>query len=219
MVHLYQIYEKTETYERGGRMNQLQALENLIITALLQQPTFNERKSGQIESIEFELDKDKMRFLEKYIIRHRLQSHVLISTNDLTHKITLQPSLTIERLIRDWTRNGEIIGIDPSKISSEFFMLWICLFARKTEKNVVIDTNLEENVKNTLKEFFYMYLKTNLLDKGRVFQITPFTNILLKSFQDKRTLEETEEINNLLTDKERSKLKKILGTMEENHAI
>lgn len=198
-------------------MNQLQALENLIIVTLLQEPQIKEYRNGNVDMIQVQLQEGKETFFTKYVTRYKLENHVTFSRE--TNLVKLHQSIVIERLVRDWTTKGEVIGLDPSKLSSELFMLWICLFGRKTEKNVVIDTTLDDHVKHTVCRFFTKYLKTTLIDKGIVFQIMPFTNILLKSYQEKGALEETEELNKLLTDKERVKLKNILLRWEHYHEI
>lgn len=196
-------------------MHQLEALENLTIATLLQKPLVVEHPNGHIKNIQIPLEIGKEDFLNKYIVRYKLETDVTILKE--YNMLQINQSLVLERIVRDWTTRGEVTGLNPSKVSSELFMLWICLFGRKTEKNVVIDTSLDENVKQTVCKFFHKYLHTNLIDKGIVFQIMPFTNILLKSYQEKRVLEETKELNKLLTDKERKKLRTILIKWEEYH--
>lgn len=198
-------------------MNQLEALENLIIATLLQEPLVTESPNGHIKNIQIPLEIGKEDFLNRYIARYKLENDVTILQDKDSHTLYLKSSLVIERIVRDWMTRGEVTGLNPSKVSSELFMLWICLYGRKTEKNVVIDTSLDEQVKQTISKFFHKYLHTNLIDKGIAFQIMPFTNILLKSYQEKRALEETKELNKLLTDKERNKLKTILIKWEEYH--
>lgn len=204
-----------QLYGRSLQMNQLEALENLLIVTLFQQPTIIEHTNGQVKQIEIRLEEGKEIFCKKYIGRYHLEKDVRIESNLLQ----FAPSLGIERIVRDWTSKGEIIGLNPNKMSSNLFMLWICLFGRKTSNNVVIATNLDTPIKQTIRLFFQQYLQTDLMDKGSLFQIKPFTNILLKSYQEKRTLEETEELNKLLTDKERLKLKKVLISWERYYEL
>lgn len=200
-----------QTYKNPKQINQLQALENLTIVLLLQKPIFNNSK----RLIQVLFNENKILFLEEYILRYNLSSHVTYKEN----LVTLHHSITVENLVRDWTPKGQVIGINPNKVSSDLFMLWICLFAKKTDKNVIIETELEDQVKLTICRFFRLHLQTNLIDRGNIFQIRPFTNLILKSYQENRFLEETKELNNLLTDKDRNKLKKILNSWEDYNGV
>lgn len=199
--------------ERGKIVAQLQPLENLIIALLVQEYTYKKLNTGS--EIEVVLKERKLSFLNKYISRYHLTEHVEI--NIPNGIVRIKQSVTLLKILKEWTVEGEVVAIEPKKLTINFFMLWLCLFGKKTEKNVVIESKLTTSVKNTMSHFFETLLKTKLIDKGNHFQVLPFTNILLFSYQRKGTLEETAELNYLLPERDRLKIKKILFEWEEEH--
>lgn len=209
----YILQSNLYNYERGKIVSHVQPLENLIISFIVQD--YTEVITKNICGIQVALDERKISFLNKYINRYELQEHVSIDIRN--GNVIIKESVPLARILKEWTNNGVVIAMEPNKLSSNFFMLWLCLFGQKKEKSVLINSNLPVNVKTTLQHFFYTLLNARLIDKGDHLQVMPFTNILLFSYQRKGTIEETSELNYLLPDRDRKKIKSILLHWEEEH--
>ncbi|MEK5149143.1 MULTISPECIES: hypothetical protein [unclassified Psychrobacillus] len=194
-------------------MSHVQPLENLIISFIIQE--YTEVNNINESGIKVVLDERKIAFLNKYINRYQLNEHVFI--NFKTGNVIIKESVPLARILKEWTINGSVMAMEPNKLNSNFFMLWLCLFGQKKEKSVLINSHLPVNVKTTLQHFFYTLLNTRLIDKGDYLQVMPFSNILLFSYQRKGTIEETSELNYLLPDRDRKKIKSILLNWEEEH--
>ena len=194
-------------------MHQIQPLENLIIAVLLQKYSIEQGENGRELSIE--IKGRKLKYLESYIIRHELINHIYV--NKVSEKVNIRSSIILERILKEWTLEGQLVAIEPNKLTNSVFMLWTCLFARNNTKHVVIDIQMEQSIRNTIKYFYQLIFDTKLIDKEQQFQFSSFTNILLNSYQRKGSIEETAELNFLLPERDRKKMKHILHEWEESY--
>ncbi len=188
--------------------NSLKALNDLIVVILFSQnkDENNENHKGLV----FELKERKETYLLDYIQLHNLESQVV----RLHGKWHIKQSVLLEKIVREWTTNGLVTGIDPRSVTSSTFFLWILLFGRKTFNSVALDTNLSESIKKDIPHYFNKFFSTTLYVKDKAFYIKPYHQVLLKSISSQRPARENLEYNYLLPDNEIHLFKKNMRKLE-----
>lgn len=161
-----------------------------------------------------QLNKEKNSFLTDYIEEHKLQRHVELSTDH--DYLIIHQSTMLEHKLKEWTKNGEVIALNPAQISISTIFLWIALFASKREYSVVVETSLSPALQETFSYVFSSMLnKCSLLSNGQAFQIQSFFEVFLLSIELKRSYVETGEFGYMLSDKDKRRLRKIMAEEDE----
>lgn len=192
------------------------ALEDLIVSVLLAKHKMVYKKQGR--ELHFSLNERKMTLLQAYLKQYDLTDHV--SLDEENNLAIIKQSVTLEMLVRDWTMEGVVVALDPGKLRTQTFLLWVCLFARKTERhNVVIDSELQKGPQRTLIHLFNQHMDAELLGTGSYLKIKPFSTLLLLSLNIRRPMFETAELNYLLPPRERSRMNEMLDEWKEERSI
>lgn len=183
-------------------------LEELIIAVLLSDCNIDNTPNGR--HISFIIDERKIPYLENYIRENNIFPHVEYDKNENTWMI--KQSILLEKILREWTDFTEVIAVDPRYISENCLLLWILLFAEKTQKGVSIQTNLPANIRKDIPYYFEDLFKVRLFEKGNSFYIKTYYTLLYRANQIKRPAMDHLELNYLLHDHEVKKYKaKILS--------
>lgn len=191
------------------------ALEDLIVSVLLGKHQMIQRNRGR--ELYFTLTERKMTLLHEFLTQHELLTHVHIDSEK--SQVIIRHSLTLEMILRDFTSDGEVVALDPAKLRMPTFLLWVCLFARKTDRNVVIDSNLQAGPQRTLIHFFNQQMNSSLIGTGSYLQIKPFSTLLLLSLNARRPMFETVELNFLLPARERNRMNKMIDQWREERSL
>lgn len=186
-------------------------LENLIIVAIFSNGKIVETPNGK--AVIFSIESRKTDILKNYIIKYKLEPYLSFDNANL--KWTIKPSIISERLLRDWTLSGKLTAINPNKVNVNTFILWICLFGRKTERNVVLDINMSDSLQETIVEVFNRLFHGKLYRTQTFFYIKPFHFIMLKAIETKKMIPEIAELNYLLPNNERKEFIKKLKNNNE----
>ncbi|WP_028393943.1 hypothetical protein [Bacillus cihuensis] len=190
------------------------ALEDLIIAALIAKPYLVTNKEGR--SLCFKLEERKIPILNNYIQHFHLTNYITINKPLLTGII--HPSIMLERILRDWTLEGYVQTINPQKTSLNMFLIWVALFGQKTEKSVIVSTDLGIEQQRTLALLFYNHFHSNIICAGSYMQIKPFSPLFLRALQSNRPIEECMELTFLLPKKEKNIIKQQISEWEEERS-
>lgn len=189
--------------------NSLKALSDLIVVILFSQ--YKDEHSENHKGLIFKIEDRKETYLLDYIQIHNLESQVI----NLNGKWHIKQSVLLEKMIREWTTNGKVTGIDPRSVTNSTFFLWILLFGRKTATSVALDTNLSERIKKDIPHYFNKFFATTLFVKDKAFYIKPYHQVLSKSILSRRPAKENLEYNYLLPNNEVHLFKNNMRKMEE----
>lgn len=184
-------------------MKTIKPLEDFIIATILAEGKIVSTTVGK--EIHFSIQDRKYSLLNSYIQNNDINQHIII--NKKTYCGVIRQSIVLERLLKDWSKKGEIVAINPDKISSRVFLLSICLFAKKSNNGVLLDTNLKEEQLSSVLSLINLILPSTFRNKSNTFYIKPFFPLVLEAIRLKLTLVETAELNYLLPEKERKILK------------
>lgn len=180
----------------------LRMTEDLLVAILLGDSTI-QKKSGKHE-IKFYLPSQKQKILKMYIEKHRLHSLIcieeVIKENDF---FIVSNSLVLERIIREWSDGTNVIFLDPRLLKTSTYMLWLCLFGKKVNNQVLIKQNtLTLDTKYTLIYFFERTMRTSYLRlnaEGHL-KVQALDELLLASIIENRPSYESLALHELLTD-------------------
>ncbi len=180
----------------------LRMTEDLLVAILLGDSTI-QKKSAKHE-LKFYLPPNKQKILKMYIEKYKLQSLICIDgVNEETDFFIVSNSLVLERIIREWSDGTNIIFLDPRLLKNSTYMLWLCLFGRKVNNQVIIKQNtLTLDTKHTLIYFFENTMRTSFLRlnaEGHL-KVQAIDELLLASIIDNRPSYESLALHELLTD-------------------
>jgi hypothetical protein len=187
-------------------MRPTKPLEDLIIAVFFSKCSIHQTSDGR--EVEFSVAERKIPYLLSYLERYKIKNHLRIDLK--TGVASIKESVVLEKLLREWTKEGLVTAIDPRFVGTSTFLLWILLFGRKTKRNVAIDTNLSNTIRKDIPYYFEIYFKTTLYDKGSAFYIKPYFSVLAQAIQTQRPAIENLELNYLLPEKEVDDFKKIM---------
>ncbi|MEK5071654.1 hypothetical protein [Sporosarcina sp. FSL K6-1508] len=189
----------------------IKPLEDLIVAIFFAQSEIIKTPNGR--ELKFNLAKRKHELFNSYIQRNGLVNHIKFNPEKLEGRI--KQSILLEKMLRDWTIDGEVHAVDPRYVKTSMFLLWICLFARKTKASVAIDTNLPELTREDIPYHFSNYFDTKMYSKGSSFYIKPFHSVVTRSIQTQILAIENVELNYLLPENEELSFKKKMAEWEE----
>lgn len=194
--------------ERIQNNKSISALTDLIVTVLLS--SYEKQSLNTKNELVFSLDKRKEPYLVDFISLHGLR-HYVFKREGVWY---FHDSIRVHRIIKDWTRNGELIAIDPRLLRKDTFFLWILLFGRKTKTSVALDTCMPDFLKHEVPVLFNRFFGARLFAKSNAFYIKPYYHILDTAINSNRTAKENLEFNYLLPENEVSLFKRHLEQKE-----
>lgn len=191
--------------------NSIKALNDLIVAVLFSK--YKEVPVGKFKELEleFQLEERKIPYLLDYLEMNNLGQHIGCHEN----KWRIKQSIMLQKIIGEWTSEGQVVAIDPRIIRNSTFFIWILLFARKTSNSVALDTNLSESIKKDIGHLFEQSFATTLYVKDKAFYIKPYHKVLIQAIVLQRTAKENLEYNYLLPDNEVLMFKRSIKKREE----
>lgn len=190
-------------------------LDDLIISVLLSNHEIKRTPNGK--QIIFEIKSEKNNVLVNYLQINKIEKHCHI--NYKNNQCTIYHSIPLELILKDWTNEQyKLVAINPKKLTASTLILWISLFAEKTDRNVLINTNMSKQVFETLNYYFNNYFNCKLYFRGNFVTIKPFYLILLHSIYLHRPIIEMVELYNLIPAKEIKQFKRELIKNEEDQS-
>jgi len=193
------------------KIKNVRSLEDLIVSVLFSKYDIGLSEQGRY--LKFAIKARKLELLKNYIQRNEITSHIQIDENNL--EVYIKQSIVLEKILREWTKERVVTGINPSNIRTNTFLLWICLFARKSSTGVVVETCLSIEIQKDIPYFFKNYFENSTLyPKGKTFQIKPFYPVILRSIQQQQLAIENIELNYLLPQNEKIDFKYIMTEWE-----
>lgn len=180
-------------------MKDIRSLENFIIATMLAEGKIVQTKTGREVHFPFQIRKTEL--LISYLTKNNLTQHVTLNMNNESGII--RQSIILEKILKDWSNKVEITAINPKKYNLKILTLSICLYAQKSKHGVILNTNLKEELQDTITSLTNLTLPITLRSYKDSFYMKPFFPFLLEAIKFKVTLLETAELNYLLPDKEK----------------
>ena len=189
----------------------LQALNDLTIASLLTR--FQISKVNGEKSLRIPITTNKIPLFKDYIDIHKLSNYVDLKENEKVFEI--KSSIMLEQKLKDWTKNGEVVSINPSDLRISTFLLWVSLFTRKDGNYIGLETTLNQSLQETLIWIFKSLIDNcPIASSGSKFHFQSYLQLYLLSVKHHRAYVETAELYWLLSEKEKRRLRQIVTDEE-----
>lgn len=198
------------------KTSSVKALNDLIISSFLTK--FRLVKTSGQKSLEVAIHPEKKYLLQDYINQNHLENYVDVHLEK--NVFYIKPSFMLEQKLKDWTSNGKVTAINPADLHTRTFLFWIALFAVKSNYSVVIETELPPEIQETLTFLFSRSIQNcSIASSGKVFHFESFLELYLLSVKHNRPYVESGELNLMLSDKEKRRLRKIIADEKEEGEV
>lgn len=190
-----------------NNVDSTQALNDLIVGALLTK--YKLKTNGVQRYLEVPIHPERVYILQDYIEHHELLNLVEIDTD--TNSYLILPSLVLDYKLKDWTKDGVVVAINPSDLHIRALLFWISLYARKSDYSVIVETELSQTLQETLCYFFTRNIKDcEIVSADNRFHFKSFLELYLLS-NSYRPYIETGELYDMLSSKESRRLKNMIA--------
>ena len=203
--------ERSKTLSAMDIKHAKKAMEDLIVAVFFAESAIEHTENGR--ELTFNLTSYKEQYLRTYLSRYSLKDSLYL--NPTTMKWHIRQSVTLEKILKEWTEEGEIITLDPRLIRASTLLLWILLFARKTKRSVLINTNIPESIRKDIPYFFEIHFNSPVYVKRDKFHIKPYYQVLTRAIQMQRPASENLEFYNLLPEQEVQVFRQNMAAREE----
>lgn len=184
--------------------SKIKALDDFIVSVLLTKNTIEHTSSGRV--LHFKLEYKKLPVFIEFISKNKLKEHIYFDIDSL--KGFIKPSLSLERILRQWTQNNTVLYIDSNDIRVSSILTTAILFAKQTlEKKIVIPTSLGREQQQTLSNLVGQLMDIKIISGHHTIIIYPFSSLVLRALRE-RSMKECMELIDLCSYQEKEIVKR-----------